>query len=402
MARQRVHNRRAGRGSSGGGASWISYSDMMAALLLVFVLILCVSLWQYFTMLETKTTELAEKEALLAVQQSTLDEQAATMATQQTTLDEQTATLAAQQTTLDEQAATLAAQQTTLDEQAAALAAQQTALDEALASLAVREAELTALQTTLDEQAATLATQKTTMDEQALVLSAQSTALDDANTSLAAKEAELLLLQSQLAAQQTALDSAQTLLDEQQAAMQAQAVKIDALVGVRSQIITALSNALSAANLRASVDPTTGDIMLDSAVFFKTNSDQIKDEGRALLNRFVPVYLSVLLRPEYRDYLGEIIIEGHTDTAGEYMHNLELSQKRALSVAMYVLEMPGLTAEQQSLLRDILTATGRSESNPVYNPDGTVNMDASRRVEFKFSLRDAEMIDEMNRLLSGQ
>lgn len=27
---------------------------------------------------------------------------------------------------------------------------------------------------------------------------------------------------------------------------------------------------------------------------------------------------------------------------------------------------------------------------------------ASRRVEFKFSLRDAEMIDEMNRILQGQ
>ena len=54
MARHRMHNARAGR-SSGGGASWISYSDMMAALLLVFVLILCVSLYQYFMMLETKT-----------------------------------------------------------------------------------------------------------------------------------------------------------------------------------------------------------------------------------------------------------------------------------------------------------------------------------------------------------
>ena len=28
-------------------------------------------------------------------------------------------------------------------------------------------------------------------------------------------------------------------------------------------------------------------------------------------------------------------------------------------------------------------------------------MDASRRVEFKFSLKDAEMIDEMNRLLQS-
>ena len=65
MARQSIHNRRAGRGSTGGGASWISYSDMMAALLLIFVLILTYSLYQYFTMLETKTAELEEQQTLL-------------------------------------------------------------------------------------------------------------------------------------------------------------------------------------------------------------------------------------------------------------------------------------------------------------------------------------------------
>ena len=62
---------------------------------------------------------------------------------------------------------------------------------------------------------------------------------------------------------------------------------------------------------------------------------------------------------------------------------------------------PFSVGQQQTLLRSILTATGRSYSDPVYNADGTVNMDASRRVEFKFSLKDAEMIDEMNRLLQG-
>ena len=35
-----------------------------------------------------------------------------------------------------------------------------------------------------------------------------------------------------------------------------------------------------------------------------------------------------------------------------------------------------------------------------FNADGSVNMEASRRVEFKFRLKDAEMINEMNRLLS--
>ena len=75
MARQRIHNRRAGRGSSGTGASWISYSDMMAALLLIFVLILTYSLYQYFTMLETKTKELNEQQLVLDAQQIKLDQQ---------------------------------------------------------------------------------------------------------------------------------------------------------------------------------------------------------------------------------------------------------------------------------------------------------------------------------------
>ena len=64
MARQRIHNRRASRGVQG-GFSWISYSDMMAALLLIFVLVLTYSLYQYFTMLETKTKELNDQQIVL-------------------------------------------------------------------------------------------------------------------------------------------------------------------------------------------------------------------------------------------------------------------------------------------------------------------------------------------------
>ena len=120
-----------------------------------------------------------------------------------------------------------------------------------------------------------------------------------------------------------------------------------------------------------------------------------------MLNQFIPVYLSVLMQDKYKDYLGQIIIEGHTDTSGSYIMNLELSQNRALSVVKYCLEMNGLTDAQREMLRSILTAQGRSYSNPIYNADGTVNMNQSRRVEFKFSLRDAEMIAEMNRLLNG-
>ena len=108
----------------------------------------------------------------------------------------------------------------------------------------------------------------------------------------------------------------------------------------------------------------------------------------------------MLLRDKYEDYLGEIIIEGHTDSSGSYQSNLKLSQDRALQVALYCLNMPTLSRVQKLKLQQILTAKGRSYSDLVYDADGVEDPDASRRVEFKFSLKDAEMITELNRLLS--
>ncbi|MDD5897063.1 MAG: OmpA family protein, partial [Clostridia bacterium] len=217
---------------------------------------------------------------------------------------------------------------------------------------------------------------------------------------LSAKEAELAAANQELETKQQALADATILLGQQQDAMDQQQQKLDDLVGVRTQIVRELTEALAQADLKASVDANTGDIVLESAVFFDVGKNTIKEGGRAFLERFIPVYLGVLLQPEYNDFLGEIIIEGHTDTKGTYLVNLELSQERALSVATFCLEMPQLSEVQLSRLREILTAKGRSYSDPIYNADGSVNMDASRRVEFKFRMKDSEMIEEIRHILS--
>lgn len=316
MARQRIHNRRAGRGSSGTGASWISYSDMMAALLLIFVLILTYSLYQYFTMLETKTKELNDQQAIL-------------------------------------------------DQQAIDLRLARDELDDKEATLVIIQGNLDDLKVKLDDQEKTLA---------------------DLQIVLAAREADL--------------ETATLQLQEQQDLLNAQALRIDNLIGIRTTMIKVLSASLAAANLKAAVDPTTGDIMLDSAVFFETGKAEIRQEGKDLLDRFIPVYLEVLMREEYAGYLGEIIIEGHTDSKGSYESNLKLSQDRALQVALYCLRMPSLSAAQKQQLQKILTAKGRSYADLIY-VNGVEDPEASRRVEFKFSLKDSEMIEEMNRILSG-
>ena len=317
MARQRIHNRRASRGAQG-GFSWISYSDMMAALLLIFVLILTYSLYQYFTMLETKTLELDTKNK-------------------------------------------------ELDQQKIAL---------------------------------NLATDELSAKEQALIII--QTDLDNLQDKLSSQEEELSNARATLIIQQQKLDEAAAKLEEQQLALASQAERIDDLIGIRTTMIRELSSSLTAANMKATVDPNTGDIVLDSSVFFETGKSTIKEEGQELLNRFIPVYLNVLLQDKYANYLGEIIIEGHTDSTGTYESNLKLSQDRALQVALYCLNMPSLTRDQKLKLQEILTAKGRSYSDLVYTADGKEDPDASRRVEFKFSLKDAEMIAEMNRILSDQ
>ncbi len=324
--------RRRGRRRPSGdhGAHWISYSDMMASLLLVFVLAVIYSVYQYYSMLEIKTRQLNE---------------------------------------------------------------QQAELDRATITLVQREEELEAANVTLMGKQEELAAIQIQLDQQEQDLHA-------AQTALQTKEEEQALLQLQLAEQADALSSMQAVLDAQRLEMISYQRRIDDMIGVRSQIIQALTQALNAANLRAAVDSTTGDIMLESTVFFDSNKYDIKEEGQNLLSRFLPVYLGVLMRPEYVDYIGEIIIEGHTDTDGSYVTNLRLSQNRALRVAEYCLSLPSLSSRQVTQLQQLLTAKGRSFSDPIYNPDGTVNKDASRRVEFKFRLKDAEMIQEMNRILT--
>jgi len=180
--------------------------------------------------------------------------------------------------------------------------------------------------------------------------------------------------------------------------------RVEAIIGIRSEIIEQLIGAFSESDMIIEVDEKTGAITLESGILFDVNKSYIKRKGRNFLDEFMPVYLNVLLREDYHDYIGEIIIEGHTDTNGSYTHNLELSQERAFEVAKYISgdKFDVIDNETREKLKSVMTANGRSFSNPVIDKDGLVNLKESRRVEFKFRLRDREMIDEMQDILSKE
>ena len=72
-------------------------------------------------------------------------------------------------------------------------------------------------------------------------------------------------------------------------------------------------------------------------------------------------------------------------------------------MAPYLIVIQGnfLNVDQSQELEKYLTVNGHSMANPVLDANGNVDKDASRRVEVKFRLKDEEMIDELNQLLSG-
>lgn len=367
-----THKRRKPRGQDY-GAAWISYSDMTAALLVIFVMVLIYSIYQYFIVMEVKTKEISEKEAMLSAQQATLDEQEAL--------------LAAQLAKINEQEGTLSSQQDTLESQNTEIITKASELAEAQSKLSEQQAQLDALSVKLEEQ-------QKQLDIQAATLASTAKELDSKNAQLTAAQADL-------AQRERDLNSTLVQVAKQEDMLRTQQERIDELVGVKTSIIQDLSLALRQNNLKATVDSKTGDIVLESAIFFDTGKFGIKRSGLQLLNKFLPVYFDVLTRKEYIDFLGEIIIEGHTDTVGTYINNLELSQQRALSVVKAALQLDGLTEAQRELMRSIITAKGKSFSSPILNADGTVNLDASRRVEFKFRLKDSEMISEINEILNN-
>ena len=305
---------------------WRSYSDMMAGVLLLFVLIMCVTLFQAQ---KSYNESIQERDDKIALQ------------------EEYTQQLLDKQNALDEKEGTIQNQDEQLKSQDEQLKTQQEKLDE-------QQQQLTALAAKLKEQEATLKSQ-------------------------------------------------QSALDTKTAQLKSQQQQIDQIIGVKAEVIEALKNEFSKNNINVDIDAQTGALTLEASVMFDYDQAELTDAGKQALEQILPIYCKVLLQDDYMKYLAEIIIDGYTDTDGDYSYNLQLSQQRSLAVAQYLLDIQGnfLDSTQSQNLENYLTVNGHSMANPVLDANGNVDKDASRRVEIKFRLKDEEMIDELNQIMSS-
>ncbi len=184
------------------------------------------------------------------------------------------------------------------------------------------------------------------------------------------------------------------------AQLKEQQAKIKKLTEVRQKLINEIVAKSSELKLDIDIDMNTGAVRFSESLFFETNSEKINSRGEEYLKKFVTPYLSILLGENGRDYIDQIIIEGHADDGGSFIYNLGLSQRRSFAVASYIfnnglVKVPGVVAPEK-----YISIGGRSYSQPVII-GGAVDRDKSRRVEFVFRLKDEELIAKIYDILEG-
>ena len=170
----------------------------------------------------------------------------------------------------------------------------------------------------------------------------------------------------------------------------------------RYEVTERIAEELKKNNINVDADKFSGRIKISDLELFELNSWELSPKGKEYMAKFVPVYLNAVLKdPKVRKNITQIVIEGHTDSqtfAGakseeeKYYRNMELSLKRAASVARYIIfsDYEGKKEYQNDLFK-IISVEGKGPSNPVII-NGQEDYAKSRRVELQVVFKENFML----------
>ena len=150
-------------------------------------------------------------------------------------------------------------------------------------------------------------------------------------------------------------------------------------------IYDSVTDVFKNSNTPIEVDQTTGKIVFGENSLFDVDSDELKPEAKEILKVFIPKYVETIYE-NYKQHISRIVITGHTDDVGDYLYNLDLSQRRALSVAKYIVGEEIGDYKYKEDVKQSIEAIGRSEAELIKNNDGSVDRESSRRVEINYEI----------------
>ncbi len=455
MRRDKYEDERVG---GGGGSSWISYSDMMASLLLVFVLMLCVSLLKYFTApkeedirqqqtideqlkeIETREAELTKREEALAeaLEQLTKDREELRAAQEQLTKDQEALKAAREQLTKDQEALKAVQEQLKQDQDALKAAQEQLTKDQEALKAAQEQLEkdqeaLKAAQEQLkqDQETLRVAQEQLKKKEQALEqekkeLEETRAALDRDRAELDKEKAELEKEKEQLKQDQADLKAERDQLDLEREAFRTEkeAFEKESKAGVetaatpesesewqkeKQRELQKQQALLDQYSLRRRIIASQYDAFKDSGLNITINRDTgdittpnfiLFDPGSIELSEAGKRFLDTFI-PRYLEVLMLPEYESYISevvieghTDSAFSSAMELSRDRAVQVMAYSLQIPTLTETERAYLSERASFIGRGFMDPIIGGNGQINREASRRVEIKFQIRDNDLLSE--------
>jgi chemotaxis protein MotB len=377
---------------------WISYADLMAGLLFVFILLIGAIL--------VKST----------IIKNDLDKQKSALSEKSKTVDEQSDTLSKQSQHLIEISQTLNMKEDEINKLKNLLAKREATLQKNSEELIISNQSLKLKGNEINRLNQLLLAQNSKVDQYSNHIVLLQNILDEKNASINNHETELaqyknkiLLLSNTLTKKDEALklndekllkllqalDNKQTKYDDLLAKLQAQKAKIKSLTGIKLKVIATLKTALGN---KINIDRKSGSLRLASNILFDKGSATLKEGAKTELKKNFIQYASALIGDKnIAKHLDKIIIEGHSDSDGSYLYNLNLSQKRAFAVMNYLLTLDYIKRHN---IKEKLVASGRSYLDAI-KVNGVEDKDASRRIEVKFRLKNEDAMYEIERILDA-
>jgi len=370
---------------------WISYADLMAGLLFVFILLI----GSIMVKSSTLRNILHDKESILNEQEEALDEQSDNLidlsqniAIKSDEINKLRNLLAKRDASLAEKNRDLVFSKESLKLKSdeinrlnQLLLSQNTKIDNYSNHIVI-------LQNLIQEQNSTIKSEQSQLDKYKNRVLLLSNSLTKQKDILKMNEDKLLKLVQ-------ALDNKQTKYDKLLETLQAQKAKIKSLTGIKLKVIAELKSSLGK---QINIDKKSGSLRLASNILFDKGSAKLKDGAKSELKKNFIKYADTLIsNPNIKEHLDKIIIEGHTDSDGSYLYNLDLSQKRAFAVMHYLLTLDYIKRHN---IKEKLVASGRSYLDPI-KVNGVEDKDASRRIEVKFRLKNEDAMYEIERILDA-
>ena len=386
-----------------GSNFWISYADLMAGLLFVFILLIGAIVSKSIIL----KSNLHEKEDRLAQVSQTLESKEAKLDDLNVSLVKNIALIGEKDKNLAQNKKDIAAKEKLID-------TKDKSISEKIKTISLKEDEIKKLnkmllqantqqdilsekvvivQNLLKDTNTTLQKEKKSFSKrlkdykgQVIVLSDQ---LTDINQTVENKDKKLLKLLN-------ALDERETKYDGLIEKLQSQKAKIKSLTGIKLKVVAALKEELGS---NINIDKNSGSLRLASNILFDKGSALLKDEAKTELKRSFEEYIGALVtNTKIKPHLDRIIIEGHTDSDGGYLYNLDLSQRRAFAVMNFLLT---LDFAKENNIKPLMIASGRAYLDAV-QVDGIEDKDASRRIEIKFRLKNEDAMHEIEKVLDAE